>query len=533
MLAFALTSRELRLGSVCFDLTQAQALPPLSAITDGDDHRPVEVEWPAAEEWLSAVRESPAVAFPEGEARPFRLSETWLYLERFWSEEAMVARHLARRAKLASPPTLTPAIPAGVGPAPDAGQSAAVAAAVRNWTTVITGGPGTGKTTTVGSLLTQLNDPERTLLVALAAPTGKAAARLEASVAEHGVGDLNLQISGGTLHGLLGVVPGRSSRDFHRGNPLPQDLIIVDETSMVSLSMMSWLLDAVSDTTRLILVGDPHQLESVEAGSVLADIASGVLGDRGPAVAELTHNWRSQANITALAEAIRTGRAEDAVDLATGDQDCTLESFDGTQPLADFASMVASVVEQAEQVQQAAQQGDGSGALRLLERHRLLCAHREGPFGLSRWAGAVRSLLGTELSGFAGDRRSYPGQPLLITRNSHLANNGDTAVVVRRGDDLVAWVDRPDGPLGVDPSVLDHTSELFAMTIHKSQGSQFDEVSVVLPPIGSPLLTRELLYTAITRAKRRVRIIGSPEALISAVRTPTRRVSGLGRAAGA
>ena len=525
VLAFALTVRELHLGSVCLDLAAAPGLVVPSTSDDGSAAEPVAVDWPGPEAWAQAVAASPAI----GPGRPFRFTDGLLYLGRFFAEERYLAARLRHRSglpDLAAPGPLAPT----PGLDPDATQDAAVAAAARCRTSVITGGPGSGKTTVVARIIDTLSSSG--LRVALTAPTGKAAARLETSVASKLQYPKRVALTAGTLHRLLGVVPGRTERTHDELNPLPFDVVIVDETSMVSITLMAWLLAAVSDQTRLVLIGDPHQLASVEAGAVLADISQApdlVTSASGPAVVQLGGNHRSTGDVAQLAAAIRDGDAEAGLALLARSNSCSLTPFSGTETLAELPQLAHDLEEAARQAIAAANIGDGDLAVAALEGHRLLCAHREGPFGTGFWQARVRRHLAEALPGYARGPGHYPGQPLIVTRNSDVVSNGDVAVIVRAGDRLVAAVDRGERAEPLSPLQLDAAQELHAMTIHKSQGSQFDTVSVILPPLGSPLLTRELLYTAITRAKTSARLYGSPEALREAVSTRARRASGLSR----
>ncbi|MDO5093522.1 MAG: ATP-binding domain-containing protein, partial [Propionibacteriaceae bacterium] len=269
-----------------------------------------------------------------------------------------------------------------------------------------------------------------------------------------------------------------------------------------------------------------------EAGAVLADISQApdlVTSASGPAVVQLGGNHRSVGDVARLADAIRDGDAEACLALLVHSDSCSLTPFSGTETLAELPQLAHDLEEAAQQAVTAANIGDGDLAVAALEGHRLLCAHREGPFGTGFWQAQVRRHLAATLPGYAAGPGHYPGQPLIVTRNSDVVSNGDVAVIIRAGDRLVAAVDRGDHAQPLSPLQLDATQELHAMTIHKSQGSQFDTVSVVLPPLGSPLLTRELLYTAITRAKTSVRLYGSPEALREAATTRARRASGLSR----
>ena len=425
--------------------------------------------------------------------------------------------------QLTSPPGMTP----------DPTQDAAVAAATRARTSVITGGPGSGKTTVVSRIIDTLT-AQGPVTVALTAPTGKAAARLETAVRDRLQHPERTALTAGTLHRVIGVVPGRAERTHDALNPLPLDVVIVDETSMVSITLMSWLLEAVADTTRLILIGDPNQLASVEAGAVLADISAApdlVTSPGGPAVVQLGGSHRNLGDVAQLADSIRDGDADACLALLEQSETCTLIPFTGVESLRDLPALATSLETAARQGLDAALAGDGAGAVRALEKHRLLCAHREGPFGTGHWQQAVRNHLAGRFPGYALEVGAYPGQPLIVTRNSDVVSNGDVAVIVKTGGQLLAAVDRGGHAELLNPLLLDATQELHAMTIHKSQGSQFEQVSVILPPAGSPLLTRELLYTAVTRAESEVWLYGSPEALRKAVETKARRASGLLRTA--
>lgn len=528
LLAFALATRELRLGSVCIDL--ATAASELKAEDAGDDGRvddDTPLTWPEPRAWLAAVGASPAVAPPDPSApgRPFRLEGSLLYLDRYWREEKRLAAALRARSEL-KPLATHPSAPLpSAGIEADDAQDEAVLQSLNLPTVVIIGGPGTGKTTIVGRILNALTHEKPR--VAMAAPTGRAAGRLKSAVEEVAPG---VPTTSSTLHKLLGARPRSEHVEYGPGNPVPYDVVVVDETSMVSLEMMSSLLAAVGDTTRLILLGDPHQLRSVEAGAVLADIeqADNLLTAPGAALVRLETNYRSDKEIDDLARAILAGDSAEALRLVATSPNLSLIDFDGTVDPMDLDELAADVVPAVAKVREAALGGDGAAANEAMEVHRILCGHREGPFGVAFWARSARTALALEFDAYGFDHVPYVGQPLLVQRNSDLFSNGDTGVVCQVGDRLLAAFDAPNEPQWIDPMLLDDVTDLHAMTIHKSQGSQFDAVSVVLPPVDSPLLTRELLYTAVTRARHRVRLYGSAEALEQAIETPVRRASGLG-----
>ncbi|MGV0602162.1 exodeoxyribonuclease V subunit alpha, partial [Mycolicibacterium pulveris] len=365
------------------------------------------------------------------------------------------------------------------------------------------------------------------LRIALAAPTGKAAARLQEAV-QLEVDKLSAAdrsalegLQATTLHRLLGSRPDTSARFRHnRANRLPHDVIVVDETSMVSLTMMARLLEAVRPEARLILVGDPDQLASVEAGAVLADLVDGLGGAR---IAELKTSHRFGESIGALASAIRVGDADTAVDVLRGGDD-HIEWVDTDEPAEHLRKVL---VPWAVALRQAAILGDDSAGLATLNEHRLLCAHRRGPYGVRYWNHQVERWL-AERTGEPIWSDWYAGRPVLVTANDYGLGlyNGDTGVTVQR-DGVLRAVIAGTSRVEFATSRLADVETMHAMTIHKSQGSQADEVTVLLPPEDSRLLTRELFYTAVTRAKSRVRVVGPEASVRTAIERRAVRASGL------
>ncbi|MFO0930907.1 MAG: exodeoxyribonuclease V subunit alpha [Gemmataceae bacterium] len=330
-----------------------------------------------------------------------------------------------------------------------------------------------------------------------------------------------------TLHRLLGSRPDTSSRfRHHRANRLPHDLIVVDETSMVSLTMMARLLEAVRPDSRLLLVGDPDQLASVDAGAVLADLVDGLADAEDTPVARLITSHRFGESIGALAQAIRDGDADAAVEVlrAGGDH---IEWVDTEEP-ADCLRKI--LVPHALRLREAAILGNGPVALATLDEHRLLCAHRRGPYGIAYWNRQVERWLAEETESPLW-ASWYVGRPVLVTANDYGLRlyNGDTGITVLRDGALRAVVAGSEGPVEFATSRLADVETMHAMTIHKSQGSQAAEVTVLLPPQDSRLLTRELLYTAVTRAKSRVRVVGSATQLRAAIERRAVRATGLSR----
>jgi exodeoxyribonuclease V alpha subunit len=563
-----------RLGHVCVDLATIRD----TASTDLET--PVDLQalpWPEGGDWVHRLRDSPLV----GIDRPLRLEGTTLYLDRFWSEERQVAADLLALADPPAPGVDMDLLASGLERLfsseddPDFQRLAAASSVLRRFS-VIAGGPGTGKTTTVARVLALLDDQaaargRRPPLIALAAPTGKAAQRLQEAVhREAGALHIDaeerarlLRLQGTTLHRLLGFNPGNRSRFRHdRLNRLAHDVVVVDETSMVSLSLMARLVEAVRPDARLILVGDPEQLASVEAGAVLGDVvgpASRELLLRPPArealalvagpavralgsvatspigdgVVVLRRVHRFGGAIGRLAEAIQRGDADAVVSLLAADEDdvhwIPVDIASDTAS-AKLAAVRAAAVASGRLLVESARAGNAAEAIDALAAFRLLCAHRRGPEGVNSWMSVVERWLAADIEGFAGEGTWYPGRPLLVTENDYSLRlyNGDTGVVVAAGPGrVVAAFERGGLVVEVSPTRLASVDTVYAMTVHKAQGSQFDTVAVLLPGPDSPILTRELLYTAVTRAQRELFVAGTEASVRTAVCRPIARASGL------
>jgi exodeoxyribonuclease V alpha subunit len=588
LLAAALAVRGPRVGHVSVDLHDVR-----ESVVVGEEDVGVDVEslpWPERSGWLEQISVSPLVAGAD-EERPLRLVGSALYLDRYWRDEVALAGELLARAGGAAGPPPDPGDLERLFPgAVSVDQRRAAAISAARPFSVIAGGPGTGKTTAVARLLALLCESaaaagRRPPLVALAAPTGKAAARMEEAVrAESARLDTSDEVrtalaglAGATLHRLLGTRPDRpGSFRHHRGHRLPHEVVVVDEASMVSLSLMARLVEAVRPDARLILVGDPEQLVSVEAGAVLADIvqptpgrtvgtasASASTGDRpaspmASCISVLRTNHRFGGSLARLSEAVRSGDTASVLAiLESGDEAVGWEDADPEELVegsgsggAPLERLTAAVTQWGAAIHEAASAGDIPGAVAALRAHRVLCAHRRGPAGVAVWNRRIEEWLAGRgvRSGLEGSW--YPGRPVLVTANDYGLRlfNGDTGVTIARpgpsgravapgGADSrtaaslgVAFDagSAPSPPRVVSPSRLDAVETVYAMTVHKSQGSEFDRVTLLLPNDVSRLLTRELLYTALTRARRGVLVVGRRQAIVRAVERPIARASGLG-----
>jgi exodeoxyribonuclease V alpha subunit len=625
-LAVALAVRAPRLGHVLVDLSRIRE----TAAVDAEE--PVDLSllpWPDPSGWVERVAASRLVAVGEGDDErggdgragegerdagggdglvcPLRLVGSWLYLDRYWSEERGLAAELLGLSSQAAAGVDVDALADGLrrmfSEQLDSRQCLAAASAVLRRFAVVAGGPGTGKTTTVARIVGLLAEQavlagSRPPLIALAAPTGKAAARLEEAVHEEAVklevaGEIREQLVGlhaSTLHRLLGWRPGSFSRFRHDHNRrLPHDVVIVDETSMVSLSMMSSLVDAIRPEARLILVGDPGQLVSIEAGAVLGDIvgpagdgllmrtrakaqlaavtghdpvesaagsepgtgaASAVMGPGtgvspgskagvarglGDGIVVLDRVYRFGGGIEQLAVAIRRGDADAVLALlADPPDDVTWIAVDASAPeaISELEPVSDRAAASARAVILAARAGDAPAAIEALGAFRILCAHRRGPLGVATWTARIEAWLQAEIAGFAPEDRWGVGRPLLVTQNDYELGlyNGDTGVIVQSTPDRVSAAFQRQGDIvEYSPSRLSAVDTVYAMTIHKSQGSQFDTVAALLPGPESRILSRELLYTAATRARRHLILAGSEETIRAAVSQPVARSSGLGQ----
>ena len=545
-IAAALASAWSRGGHACLSLPDVAGRPwP----------EPGAAPLPDLDAWIEALAASPMVAPPGAdERRPLVLDGRGrLYLDRFWAAEHGTAAGIVRLASaVASEPgdleaDLDRLFPTAAF-ADDRPRSAA-RAALRHRLCVVSGGPGTGKTTTVASIVALLVSrgvaaPDR---IALAAPTGKAAARLQEAVRnelrEEREGRSALVVEVPELAGFSAKASTvhRLLAGSRRGGALEVDALVLDEASMVDLTLMARVLAALPEGARLLLLGDASQLASVQPGSVFADLcrAGRRAAPLASCVTELVHNWR-------FLEAGAIGRVAAAT--VAGDADAVLAALregpgdtTGTAELrlladpAAFGRLAKKLADErfAPCVEDAGRVADpdaGGGSAR---RFRALCAHRVGPFGAERFNRIVEQRLRQRgLVPARGDY--YPGRPILVTRNDARTglSNGDTGVVVRDAQGRVrVWFpelrDAGGGPRLVSPARLPAHESYFALTVHRAQGSEYDEVAVVLGPHDSRVATRELLYTAVTRARRRVVVHGSEESVTAAVERVTERSSGL------
>ena len=580
--AGALVSHQLGRGEVFLDLEKLCADPGVTLAIPSDE------TWQSANDetnlalsvfkartvadWTSELAQSSLVASGEGNT-PLVLHDARLYLRRYWRYQQILDNELGRRLQ-----PVRQQLPASLQHSlnqlfddnreqPD-WQKIACVLALRARFAIITGGPGTGKTTTLTKLLSLLielaaEDSQRRLSILLAAPTGKAAARVSESIAialeklpmPEAIKQ-QIPKKAATLHRLLGSRPYSRRYRHHRHNPLLADIVIVDEASMIDLEMMASLLDALPDHAQLILLGDKDQLASVEAGSVMGDLCRGaehaaydqatldwlagytgetlpLTPDAGLAINQQTvmlrhsHRFGSNSGISQLARAVNTGDAGRAHDILSD-----------TQTYADLKRIPLSDAFDARLKQLVLAAGDSPGYgeyLQVMQRQRsddkdahshwaqavltafdsfqVLCALRRGDWGVEGLNQRIEQWL------FPGKKAGlwYQGRPVMITRNDYNLGlmNGDIGIALpdAGGKLRVAFPGDQNSEPGalrwVSPMRLPDVETAFAMTVHKSQGSEFHHVALILPEVRSPVLTRELVYTGITRAKEHFTLLES------------------------
>ncbi len=496
-------------GQVCVDLPRAAGKTLAEVLEEGEAAEPgEELVLPVAAAWRRELASCRTVAVipATGETPSLPLvldGHGRLYLHRMWRDERLVADK--------------------VGEMAGSGRFS-----------VITGGPGTGKTTHAARLLAEFA-ARGSGTAALAAPTGKAAARLSQAVERFLPGlslpqDVLSRIprQAQTLHRLLGWSPGRGLFMRGPGDPLPFALVVVDEASMAPLSLTARLLEALPPGGRLVLLGDRDQLASVEAGAVLADLCAGA---PSPSITVLTSSWRFDParGIGKAARAINAGDGREGLAVLRGDDG---QAF--WRGIADRRALSIAVGEAVEGFRPFCEAASPADALRALEGYRLLAALREGTWG----AGGLNVMAAGALAGkglLDASGEWHHRRPVLVTANDYGLGlfNGDLGVVWREGGEgggrgeTRAHFPAGEGTRSFRVAQLPPVVTAFALTVHRSQGSEFGRVALVLPDRDLPVLTRELVYTAITRARDRAEVWGTEEVFLAAVARRTERSSGL------
>lgn len=563
LLAAGLTSYAYRQGNICISLQEHAG----KVVFEGS-----EMKAPSLDNWVNYLEGTSVVGRP-GDFCPLILDESRrLYLHKLWHYEQSLAQNIMAKARLQSgdidPEVLNDGIKRLFHFRDDElnWQAIAAIAAVYNNLTVISGGPGTGKTTTVVNVLALLLEQnlnrEQMPSIALAAPTGKAAARMEDSILSSKE-NLNVNskikeaIPGNamTIHQLLGARRNSSQFRYNEENPLPYDVVIIDEASMVDQALMSRLMEALLHDAKLILIGDKDQLASVEAGSVLGSICN---VDRNRVTAEFaerlidfsidlpsiyiedqkkpltdsiillekSYRFKEDSGIPKLAAAINRGEAPQAFELLDSGTEKGI-SFADFSSFENFEKELKDLV--LRYFRPVIDSANPEKMFNALKSFRLLSPHRRGPLGVDYLNQKVEDILISEELVFRYEKW-YHGRPIIINQNEYSLNlnNGDVGICFHdtQGDKKILFP-KETGFMSIAPSRLPDFSNAFSLTVHKSQGSEFDHVKIVLPDKVSPVLTRELLYTAVTRARRSVEITGKREVLTVGIKSRLQRSSGL------
>ena len=568
LLAAGLASAAYRDGNVCIQLEELAGIEIFEGLAESK-----KVNTPALDIWISQLRESSLVG-SHGEFKPLILDDAnRLYLQRHWKNEQELVQQIIKKVNMPPVQVDTELLKEGLDRLfqnESTGvnwQKVAAVAAVNNYFTVISGGPGTGKTTTVVRLLALLFEQAtrggEIPSIALAAPTGKAAARLESAIRE---ALQNLPIDDAlkeqiptdcrTVHQLLGARLHSAQFRFNAENPLPYDYIIIDEVSMVDQALMSHLMRATLAKTRILLLGDKDQLASVEAGSVLGDIC----GDRyenqfskimQQQLAELdislprdivdrevqplsdhiillqkSYRFDTESGIARLAKAINQGKKNESLRVLNDSSypDVSLVQQESYTACLDL--IINHAVSQFQSVHAASSL---SKIFEIYRKKQMVSPHRRGPWGVQYINRKIEAEL--EKQGLKSPYAEwYRGKPVIINENSY-------SIGLSNGDVGVCWPDDEgnyriyfelnDEIINVWPSQLPNFSAAYVLTVHKSQGSEYDDMLLILPNKKSKILSRELLYTAITRAKKTVSILGEEAVLREGINCKVARNSGL------
>ena len=568
-LAAALVSSATRQGHICLDLSTISE----KSLCENEGEPFVS---PKLNDWCNTLLKSPVVGRP-GEYKPLILDRGCrLYLFRYWEYQERLASSIRSRVPDDGGDVDVPGLKDGLarlfpGTQPEDidWQQVAAYISVVNRFSVISGGPGTGKTTTIArvlALLVEQSDQEAPR-IALCSPTGKGAARLQEAIRSAKV-TMNCPESiksaipneASTIHRLLGTIPDSPYFRHNERNKLPLDICVVDEASMVDLALMSKLFQALDLQTRMILLGDKDQLASVEAGAVLGDICDTGRRHRfsnnfyhglkkvlpyelppatveqeepglGDCIVTLTKSYRftTDSGVATLSRAVNSGDGDLAWNLITGGKYEDIQ-WRRLPPSRDLHRALRDRVIQG--FGDSLKSSDPMEMFNLFDRFRILCALRDGPYGVLTLNGVVERIL-KENGLIQTDERWYRGRPILIKRNDYDLRlfNGDVGILLpdpEANNAFRAFFKTSEGRLRkIHPLRLPEHETVYAMTVHKSQGAEFNQVVVILPDRDSPVLARELIYTGITRTREKVEIWGDEAVFRLAVARRTERMSGL------
>ena len=556
---------------MCLDLSAVEGKPLITdeSGTDG-------FVCPRLEEWRKKLDSSSVVGRP-GDYRPLILDDqSRLYLYRYWDYENILANKIGERvvSKIEGVdfPLLKDGLSKFFSPLENGqidSQKLAAFVSVQKKFCVVSGGPGTGKSTLIARIIALILEQRKdsSMRIAIAAPTGKAAARLQEAI-QNSKETLPVEahikvaipIEASTLHRLMGTIPGSPYFRHNGENPLPVDMVIVDEASMVDLALMSKLVQALPSDARLILLGDKDQLASVEAGAVLGDICDtgrihgfskkfstrfreitgdsvdiSPKNDNGPGIQDCivdlqkSYRFGPHSGIRAVSRAVNRGDGTLALSILKSGTYDDIKWTTLAEPNSLYSVLRENVLHGFKPYLETT---DPAEIFSLFGRFRILCALRKGPYGVSAQNLLVEQVLRDE-NLIDTDKRWYRGRPVMITKNDYNIGlfNGDIGIIMpdpTTNKDLRAFFLSPDGALkSFLPVRLPEHETVYAMTVHKSQGSEFDKALLLLPDRHTPVLTRELIYTGITRAKEDIEIWGTEKVFLEGVSQRIERSSGL------
>jgi exodeoxyribonuclease V alpha subunit len=544
-------------GHVCLYLAGVKR----ASLMEWEEH--FQISFPEIKEWADILRRSSVVGNP-GDFKPLILDPfSRLYLNRYYEYQETIARNIRYITKQKTSIPDRKNLADGLDrlfPQSNRGdevnfQRLAAIVSVHKQLCVISGGPGTGKTTTVTgilSLLLELSGEER-LSIVLAAPTGKSAARLRESVQQAegkaAVADFVkewIPDKAFTIHRMLGISANTAYAKYNRKNRLPADVVVVDEASMIDISLMAKLLEALRDDAKLILIGDRHQLASVETGSVFSDICGPFetnpfyelnpkediydLPDGNDFVVQLERSYRFEegSGIGALCKSLKKGDDVRSLSLLHDEKRADI----GIKDLPAISGMEVAISDAVIQGYQGFLHTENPmDAINKFDEFRVLCALREGPYGVTALNHIIENVL-AERGLIQTKDEWYHGRPVIITGNDYNLGlfNGDTGIAFKDPNDngsLYVFFNNGDELRKIHPNRLSSFETAYALTVHKSQGSEYDRVLVILPDRVLPIVTRELIYTGITRAKLKVEVLSKDAIFKQGVLEKIDRASGL------
>lgn len=562
-LAALTVSRYSGIGSICVDLNE-------EIIGDVPEDIDEKIQLPDLDSWLLKLKEKKVVGDKEKYA-PLILDGTRLYLQRYWQYENNVVQKLVELSENRIKKLDTNLLKSGLDILFQSNQDEtdwqrlAAENSVLQHLSIITGGPGTGKTTTVVKILLLILEQaiinNSICRIALCAPTGKAAAHLSRSIHNtlstmrnqnfESLKRFNKYLDlipeqAFTVHRLLKSIHGTPYFKYNHDNLLPYDLIVVDETSMIDVALMSKLLDALSKKVRIILLGDKDQLSSVEAGSLLGDICSSKKSVINHCVAELKKSYRfgEKSGIGNLSREVNSGNGNEAFKIVLNEnkkwEDLSflkLPQISNQSDYLDFKNNIKEIIlskEHGYDYKNVLKNSNVSEMFKALKNFQILCAVRKGKFGVENLNNLIEEIL-IEKGLINKKGLWYHGLPIIISKNDYSLQlyNGDIGIVVEENNKLFVYfeeeqVGKNKHPYKrINPLQIKSYEPVYAMTVHKSQGSEFKNVLLVLPDKKSIILTRELLYTGITRAREKFQVMAEKKIFINACKKKIYRMSGL------